>query len=45
LCYIGTKKSKVSPPSIDSIDIMKIVRIADEKYGLKIITTVPDQGK
>jgi quercetin dioxygenase-like cupin family protein len=34
-----------SPPSIDSIDIMKIVRIADEKYGLKIITTVPDQGK
>jgi hypothetical protein len=34
-----------SPPSIDSIDIMKIVKIADEKYGVKIITTVPDQGK
>jgi quercetin dioxygenase-like cupin family protein len=34
-----------SPPSIDSIDIMKIVKIADEKYGVKIITTVPNQGK
>jgi quercetin dioxygenase-like cupin family protein len=34
-----------SPPSVDSIDIMKIVKIADEKYGVKIITTVTDQGK
>ncbi len=34
-----------SPPSIDSIDIMKIVKKADEKYGVKIITTVPDKGK
>jgi hypothetical protein len=34
-----------SPPSIDSIDIMKIIKIADEKYGVKIITTVPNQGK
>ena len=34
-----------SPPSIDSIDITKIVKIADEEYGVKIVTTVPDQGK
>ncbi len=34
-----------SPPSIDSIDITKIVKIADEEYGVKIVTTVPDQRK
>jgi quercetin dioxygenase-like cupin family protein len=36
-------KETFSPPAIDSIDIMKIVKISDEKYGVKIITTVPDQ--
>jgi hypothetical protein len=32
------------PPSIDTIDIKKIVGIADEKYGLKI-TTIPNQQR
>jgi quercetin dioxygenase-like cupin family protein len=36
-------KETFSPPAIDSIYIMKIVKISDEKYGVKIITTVPDQ--
>jgi quercetin dioxygenase-like cupin family protein len=33
-----------SPPSIDSIDITKIVKIADEEYGVKIIT-IPNQQR
>jgi quercetin dioxygenase-like cupin family protein len=37
-------KETFSPPAIDSIDIMKIVEIADEKYGLKIIT-IPNQQR
>jgi quercetin dioxygenase-like cupin family protein len=37
-------KDDFSPPSIDSIDIMKMVGIADEKYGLKIIT-IPNQQR
>jgi hypothetical protein len=36
-------KEHFSPSPIDSIDIMKIVKIADKKYGVKITTTVPNQ--
>ena len=32
-----------STPPIDTIDIMKIVKIADKKYGLKIITAISNQ--
>jgi quercetin dioxygenase-like cupin family protein len=39
---IDNEEVAFSPPSIDAIDIMRIVKIADEKYGLKI-TTIPNQ--